>query len=54
MSRLCDCCGQPIEGEVRAIDPECGSGAAPTVYVHPEPCRPPLPRSPTMPSGLGA
>ncbi|MET9252698.1 hypothetical protein [Streptomyces sp. NPDC003717] len=54
MTRLCAHCDRPIKGEPRTIDPECGSGAAPTAYVHPEPCRPPRSRPPTTPTGLGA
>ncbi|MET9255400.1 hypothetical protein ACGFZL_24355 [Streptomyces sp. NPDC048182] len=53
MSHLCDRCGEPIEGEAKPIAPDSGSGAAPTVYVHPHPCRSAAPH-PTAPSGLGA
>ncbi len=50
---ICAYCDKPIEGEPRAIIPDTASGAAPTVYVCPYPCRPAVPRQ-TAPSGFGS
>lgn len=50
---ICDCCGRPIEGEPQEIIPDSATGAAATVYVHPYPCRPAVPRK-TTPTGRGA
>ncbi|WP_199807515.1 hypothetical protein [Streptomyces sp. NRRL F-5650] len=51
MTRRCDCCGELIQGEPRPITPDSPSGAAPTVYVCPTPCRPAVPRQ-TAPAGF--
>ncbi|GHI91762.1 hypothetical protein TPA0905_12330 [Streptomyces olivaceus] len=52
MTRRCDCCGTLIVGEPRAISPDLPTGAAPTVWVCPDPCRPKESRRTAPPSGF--
>ncbi|NUS79136.1 MAG: hypothetical protein HOV70_23455 [Streptomyces sp.] len=42
--RICDACGELIEGGARKILVDMPSGAAPDLWVHPYPCKPSQPR----------
>ncbi len=45
---ICDHCDQPIEGTPREIPVDSPTGAAPNVFLCPEPCRPAVPRQTTQ------
>ncbi|MFJ3021501.1 hypothetical protein ACIPH4_11185 [Streptomyces tendae] len=47
--RICDACGELIEGGARKIAVHSPSGAAPDLWVHPYPCKP-SPRRQTYPA----
>lgn len=42
--RICDCCGGLIEGGAVKVAVHSPTGAAPDLWVHPDPCKPSPPR----------